>query len=41
MNHPSISRLHSALIHENEKGCMLIDLGSKAGTKLNNKKLDN
>lgn len=39
MAHPSISRLHACIFHDQENGAMLLDLGSKAGTWLNGEKL--
>ena len=35
MLHPSISRRHACILHDRQKGVILIDLGSKAGTQLN------
>jgi len=40
LRHPSISRVHSALVIDKERGVMLVDLMSKAGTKLDNKALE-
>jgi pSer/pThr/pTyr-binding forkhead associated (FHA) protein len=39
--HESISRQHAAIVMEKTKGVQLVDLGSRAGTKLNGKSLDN
>ena len=33
--HKSVSRRHAAILVDQEKGPLLIDLGSKAGTKIN------
>jgi len=39
MEHPSISRVHACILHDQENGVLLLDLGSKAGTFLNGEKL--
>lgn len=37
LRHPSISRVHSAFVIDKENGVILVDLMSKASTKLDNK----
>ena len=39
--HESISRQHAAIVIEKRKGVQLLDLGSRALTKLNGTPLDN
>ena len=38
--HESISMMHAALVLDEHKGLLLIDLGSKYGTKLNGKQIE-
>ncbi len=40
LKHPSISRIHACFLVDKELGVVLIDLQSKAGTKLDDKQLD-
>ena len=39
LRHMSISRVHAAIIVDYDLGCVLVDLNSKAGTKLDDKAL--
>ena len=39
LEHPSVSRRHAALVRDANRGLLLIDLGSKAGTTLNGRPL--
>ena len=41
MAHLSVSRYHAAMIIDSKKGICIIDLGSKAGTKVNDEKIEN
>ena len=40
LKHPSISRVHAAFLVDKDLGVVLVDLMSKAGTKLDDKQLD-
>eukprot|EP00668_Euglena_longa_P034100 GGOE01043837.1.p1 GENE.GGOE01043837.1~~GGOE01043837.1.p1 ORF type:complete len:343 (+),score=64.17 GGOE01043837.1:35-1063(+) len=40
LEHPSISRVHFALVHHQHGGTYIIDLGSGHGTAINNRKLE-
>lgn len=37
LRHPSISRVHAAILIDYDLGCVIVDLNSKAGTKVNDK----
>ena len=39
LDHPSVSRRHAALLRDKERGLLVIDLASKAGTTLDGKRL--
>ena len=40
LKHPSISRVHAAFLIDQELGVVLLDLMSKAGTKVDDKPLE-
>lgn len=40
MAHPSISRIHAAIISDQDQSVFIVDLGSKGGTFVNGNNID-